>query len=69
MRGKGCPEIGNNVVLCPGSQLTGDIRIGDYCFIGPGAVVTKDLPDGSVALGVPAKIVSFEGKGHTDKYL
>lgn len=40
-----------NVTVCPG------VTIGNGCVIGAGAVVTKDLPDNSLALGVPAKVV------------
>ena len=43
--------IGGNVTLLPG------ITIGNNVVIGAGAVVTKDIPDNSLALGVPAKVV------------
>jgi len=33
------------------------VTIGDGCVIGAGAVVTKDIPPYSVAVGVPAKVV------------
>jgi acetyltransferase-like isoleucine patch superfamily enzyme len=41
--------IGAHVVILPG------IRIGNNCIIGAGAIVTKNIPDGSVYAGVPAK--------------
>lgn len=44
--------IGHNVTILDG------VKIGCDCIIGAGAVVTKDLPPGSVAVGVPAKVVS-----------
>ena len=40
--------IGGNVVICPG------VTIGDRCVIGAGSVVTKDMPDDTVAAGNPA---------------
>lgn len=43
--------IGGNVVILPG------ITIGNNVVVGAGAVVTKDIPSNSVALGVPAKVV------------
>ena len=43
--------IGRRVMIMPG------VKIGNGCIIGAGAVVTKDIPDYSVAGGVPAKIV------------
>jgi serine acetyltransferase len=33
------------------------VSIGQNCVIGCGAVVTKDIPDNSVAVGVPAKVI------------
>ena len=43
--------IGTRVLILPG------VTIGDGCVIGAGAVVTKDIPPYSVAVGVPAKVV------------
>lgn len=34
------------------------VNIGKRCIIGSGAVVTKDVPDNSIAVGVPAKIIA-----------
>lgn len=42
--------IGANVTVLPG------VTIGDGAIIGAGAVVTKDIPAGSVAMGVPARV-------------
>lgn len=33
------------------------VTIGERCVIGVGSIVTKDIPDGSVACGVPAKVI------------
>lgn len=43
--------IGRRVMIMPG------VTIGNGCVIGAGAVVTKDIPDYSVAVGVPAKVI------------
>ncbi len=43
--------IGGNVVICPG------VSIGSNCVIGAGSVVTKDIPDWSVAAGNPCKVI------------
>ncbi len=50
-------KIGNDVWLGAGVTVLGGVSIGDHCVVGAGAVVTKDLPPRSVALGVPAKVV------------
>ena len=44
-------NIGWNVLIMPG------VTIGDNCIIGAGAVVTKDIPPNTVAVGVPARIL------------
>jgi len=43
--------LGRRVIIMPG------VNIGDGCVIGAGAVVTKDIPAYSVAVGVPAKVI------------
>jgi acetyltransferase-like isoleucine patch superfamily enzyme len=43
--------IGGHVVILPG------VTIGQGCTIAAGAVVTKDIPAWSVAMGVPARVV------------
>lgn len=48
-------KIGNNVYLGTGAFVLPGVTIGDNCIIGAGAIVTKDIPDNSVAVGVPAR--------------
>ena len=43
--------IGGNTVICPG------VKIGNGCTIGAGSVVTKDIPDHSLAVGNPARVI------------
>lgn len=49
--GRNC-FLGNDVTVLPG------VRIGDNCIVGAGAVVTKSIPDNSVAAGVPCRVIS-----------
>lgn len=44
-------HIGNNVIVMPG------VTIGNNCIIGCGAIVTRDIPDNSVAVGIPARVI------------
>jgi serine O-acetyltransferase len=57
----GSPTIGDRVYIGPGARIFGPITIGNDVAIGANAVVTKDLPDNAVAVGVPAKIISYKG--------
>ena len=56
-KAEGRPVIGNNVTLGVNVCVVGKIRIGDNVFIGAGSVVTKDIPDNSIAVGNPAKVI------------
>jgi serine O-acetyltransferase len=50
------PTIGNNVDIGAGAKLLGNIKIGNNVVIGANAVVLTDVPDNSIAVGVPAVI-------------
>jgi len=52
-------KIGNDVWIGAGVKILAGVVIGNGCVIGAGAVVTKDLPDYAVAIGVPAKIINY----------
>ena len=55
----GAPQIGNNVYLCSGSKIIGNIRIPDNCVVGANAVVIRDIEEEGVTVGgVPAKKIS-----------
>lgn len=56
------PTVGNNVVIGAGAKLIGNINIGDNCAIGSNAVVTKDMPNGTVAVGVNARLLPMFGE-------
>ena len=49
--------VGDNVWLSSGVILCPGVTIGDDTVVGAGAVVTRDLPAGVVAMGVPARAV------------
>jgi serine O-acetyltransferase len=52
------PVIGNNVDIGTGAKVLGAISIGNNVVIGANAVVISDVPDDSIAVGVPAVIKS-----------
>ncbi len=54
---KTAPCIGNNVNIGAGAKILGNITIGNNVDIGANAVVISSVPDNSIAVGIPAKII------------
>ena len=51
------PTLQDNVVIGSGAQVLGPITVGKNAKIGANAVVTKDVPENGVMVGIPAKNV------------
>jgi acetyltransferase-like isoleucine patch superfamily enzyme len=49
--------IGENTFIGAGAIVMPGVRIGRECIIGSGSVVTKDIPDNSMAVGNPARVI------------
>ena len=49
--------VGDYTSIGTGAVIIPKVKIGNNCIIGAGSVVIKDLPDNSVAVGVPAKVI------------
>lgn len=58
----GVPKVGNRVRIGPGAQILGPVTIGDDVIIGANAVVLVDIPEGTTAVGVPARTLSTKGE-------
>jgi acetyltransferase-like isoleucine patch superfamily enzyme len=56
--------IGNDVYIGVRTLILPGVTIGNRCIIGAGSVVTKNIPDNSVAAGIPARVIKT-----TDEYL
>ena len=57
---KAAPQIGNNVNIGAGAKILGPITIGNNVDIGANSVVISDVPDNSLAVGIPARIIRKE---------
>lgn len=55
--------IGEGTWIASGVIVTAGVNVGKSCLLTGGAVVTKDVPDGSIAGGIPAKVI-----GLTDQF-
>ena len=54
----GAAVLGDGVWLAPNVSVNQGLTIGDHCNLGTGAVVTKNLPPYSFALGSPARVMA-----------
>ncbi|WP_144361888.1 serine O-acetyltransferase [Shewanella sp. MSW] len=53
----GVPSLGNDVYVGAGAKILGPIKIGNNVVIGANSVVLMDIPDNSLVVGIPARIV------------
>ncbi|MFK5636019.1 acyltransferase [Ornithinimicrobium sp. LYQ103] len=56
--------VGNRVYIGMNSMILPGVTIGDDVVIGAGSMVTKDIPAGSVAAGVPARVIKSIDQYH-----
>ena len=61
-QGKRHPTLGDNVMVGSGARVLGPFKVGDNARIAAGAVVLSEVPPGSTAVGVPARIVRVNGQ-------
>jgi serine O-acetyltransferase len=54
------PTLGQNVVVGAGAKVLGGFEVGDGAKIGSNAVVTKPVPAGATAVGIPARIIESQ---------
>jgi acetyltransferase-like isoleucine patch superfamily enzyme len=64
--GKGI-TIEDDVWLGGGVCVLDGVRIGTGCVVGAGSVVAKDIPEQSVAVGVPARVIKKRGRTDRDR--
>ncbi len=56
------PTLGENVVVGAGAKILGAISVGDNCHIGANAVVLRDVPPGSIVVGIPGRVAVRDGR-------
>ena len=61
-------RIGNNCWIGAGAKIMPGVTIGDNTVIGAGSVVTKDIPSGVLAYGVPCRVVREIGEHDKEYY-
>jgi len=65
----GSTTIGSHCSICISATVLDYVNIGDWSVIGAGAVVSKDIPEGKVAVGTPARVIRANEARDFSKYL
>jgi serine O-acetyltransferase len=63
------PTLESGVILGSGAQILGPIKIGKGARVGANAVVTKDVPPGVTAVGIPARVVMPRDRDKAKKFV
>lgn len=70
--GHGCvlhnATVRNNAVIGLGAILTDFSVVGDWAIVGEGAVVLGEIPDGKIAVGLPAKVIGVVEERHKEEW-
>lgn len=66
---KGGIVIDDDVWIGVGVIVLDGVKIGKGAIIGAGAVVTHNIPDGAMAVGIPARVVKFRGGTGNDELM
>jgi serine O-acetyltransferase len=56
------PVIGEHVFLGDGAKVVGHVLVGDHAIIGVSSVVTRNIPAGVTAVGIPARVVDEDNQ-------
>lgn len=64
----GVPSLGNNCCLFANSIIMGGVKLGNNVLVAPGAFVNFDVPDNSIVIGNPGKII-LRDSSPTQKYI
>ena len=65
---EGVPTIGDNVCVNANAVVVGNCKIGNNVLIAPGAFVNFDVPDNSIVIGNPGKVIA-KSTSPTQKYI
>ena len=61
-------RIGNDIWIGVGSSILPGVTIGDGAVIGARSVVTHDVPEGAIVVGVPARILRYRKKSSDESH-
>ena len=63
-----CPEIDDWSYIGANSVVLGGVKVGKNVFVGALSLVNKDVPDGAVVAGIPAKVIRMQTPEEIDRW-
>jgi serine O-acetyltransferase len=63
MEREGVPRIGNDVFIGAGAKILGPVTVGDGAIVAANSLVLTNVPPGATAVGVPARMLNYTGRG------
>lgn len=67
--GKRHPTLSDDVIVGSGAQILGPVTVGSRARIGANAVVTKDVPEGAVMIGIPARSTLVDASEYAREFV
>jgi len=67
--GKRHPSLADEVIVGSGAQILGPITVASRARIGANAVVTKDVPEGAVMVGIPARSTLLDARDYAREFV
>lgn len=67
--GKRHPTLANDVIVGSGAQILGPVTVSARARIGANAVVTKDVPEGAVMVGIPARSTLVDASEYAREFI
>lgn len=55
------PVLGDNIYIAPGAKIIGGIKVGNNVAVGSNCVLNKSVENNSVVVGIPGKVISYNG--------
>lgn len=67
--GKRHPTLADDVIVGSGAQILGPVTVASRARIGANAVVTKDVPEGAVMVGIPARSTLIDSRDYAREFV
>jgi serine O-acetyltransferase len=67
--GKRHPTLANDVIVGSGAQILGPVTVNARARVGANAVVTKDVPEGAVMVGIPARSTLLDASEYAREFV